>query len=363
MNVVILSAGRGTRFEESLPKCLCPLGTETVISRQIRQIRTYLPDANITVVTGFEGEWVRRYCQSFDSNVRICYNDKFKSDKNIYSCLIGLDAIEGGCLILEGDCIFSDKMFEGVYDRLRRNDDDVIFFLGKPAEASGLNGVIGTGPTGRFLGYTIGTKTDVTNSYNMAGATWIPSSYCSIFKKDLRRLSSLSMSEYYFEPLVRPGKKYNVYTEVLGDECYTFNTKEAYLSACEELGCNPKVELFEASKLKHIEDYSRDAVAALTDKIRAEGRWVRPLCISKEGLVMDGQHRMEVAKNLGLSKVPVIIYNYNQVPIYSLREDYSFTYKDVVRRAGENSIYPYKTVKHVFNEDDLRCDYALEDLK
>ncbi|HIL27231.1 MAG TPA: hypothetical protein EYG21_07610 [Nitrospinaceae bacterium] len=171
------------------------------------------------------------------------------------------------------------------------------------------------------------------------------------------------MNEYYFEPLVRSGEKYNVYTEVLGDECYTFNTKEAYLSVCEELGCNPKVELFEVSKLKHIEDYNRDAVIALTDKIRAEGRWIRPLCVNKEGLVMDGQHRMEVAKNLGLSKVPVIIYNYNQVPIYSLRDDYSFSYRDVVRRVGENNIYPYKTVKHVFNEDDLRCDYILEDLR
>ena len=34
---------------------------------------------------------------------------------------------------------------------------------------------------------------------------------------------------------------------------------------------------------------------------------------------MDGQHRMEAAKIIGLKKVPCILYDYKKVDIYSLR--------------------------------------------
>jgi L-serine kinase (ADP) len=363
MNVIILAAGRGTRFEPDTPKCLCPIGLETIVSRQIKQIRTYLPDSNIVIVAGFEHTWVQEYCQGYDADIIVCYNGKFAEDKNIYSGLRGIESVDGGTLIIEGDCIFSDTMFEGIRDRLADDDTDTIFFLGGAADKDKTNGVVKTDSKGRFEKYTIGEKDDVADSYNMTGVTWIPEALHKTFMDELRTLSEESMDQYYFEPLVRNSKSYSTYTEVLGDECYTFNTKEEYLAAYESLDCNPVVELFDVSKLVHIEDYDKKAAKELEKKIKKDNRWTRPLCIDPDGLVMDGQHRMEVALSMKLSKVPVIIYNYDEVPIYSLRDDEKVSHKKVKKKAKKGDIYPYKTVKHVFNEDDLICDYALTELK
>ena len=62
-----------------------------------------------------------------------------------------------------------------------------------------------------------------------------------------------------------------------------------------------KIELVEVKKLLHIEDFGRKRMLWLKDKILTEGVWSVPLKIdNKNSLVMDGQHRMEVAKSLDL---------------------------------------------------------------
>lgn len=101
--------------------------------------------------------------------------------------------------------------------------------------------------------------------------------------------------------------------------------------------------------LVHIEGFSEKRVAWLVDKIRSEAVWTRPLSLDEEfDLVLDGQHRMEAAKILGLLWVPAVRFRYSEVEVWSLRPKYSFTYKDVTERALAGDIYPYKTVKHRF---------------
>lgn len=363
MNVIILAAGRGTRFSEDTPKCLCALGTETIMSRQIKQVREHLPDAKIVVVVGFEHTLVQEYAQSFDTDIEVCYNKRYQSDQNIYSCLRGIESIGGGALILEGDCIFSDEAFVKIKEALEEDDSDSMFFLGAAASMDKTNGIVKIDAKGKFSKYNIGERDDVAGYYNMTGATWIPADLQETYLSELEALSKESMSQYYFQPLLNNSRNYGLRGEVIGDACYTFNTKEEYLTAYDSLDANPVVELYDVSKLKHIEDYDRDAVKKLKRKIKKDGKWIRPLCISPEGYVMDGQHRMEVAKELELTRVPVIVYQYEEVPIYSLREDESFRCRDVKRRAKKGDIYPYKTVKHIFNEDDLICEYTLEELK
>lgn len=112
-----------------------------------------------------------------------------------------------------------------------------------------------------------------------------------------------------------------------------------------------KIELFPVSGLKHIEGFSRKRVVWLREKIMTEGVWTKPLALDLEhGLVLDGQHRMEVARSLGLSKVPAIRFDYAKVPLRSLRDNHRFDWQDVVTRALSGDIYPYKTVKHDFDE-------------
>lgn len=110
-----------------------------------------------------------------------------------------------------------------------------------------------------------------------------------------------------------------------------------------------QIEFVEPASLRHIEKFSARRVVWLRTKILREGLWIKPLALDlHHNLVLDGQHRMEVALSLGLKKVPVVRFDYPAVPLHSLREKHQFDWLDVTRRALSGDIYPYKTVKHNF---------------
>ena len=107
-------------------------------------------------------------------------------------------------------------------------------------------------------------------------------------------------------------------------------------------------------RLKHIEGFSQRRVDWLTRKVLAEGMWTKPVAVDEDhDLVLDGQHRMEVAKRLGLKWVPAIRYVYADVDVWSLRPNHEFDWKLVTERALADQPYPYKTVKHRFPGDGL----------
>lgn len=117
-------------------------------------------------------------------------------------------------------------------------------------------------------------------------------------------------------------------------------------------------------ELLHIEGWSPKRVEWLEKKIRSEGVWTKPLALDDaHGLVLDGQHRMEVAKRLGLSTVPAVHFPYADVQVWSLRPKYSFDWRLVTERALQGKPYPYKTVKHAFPEPLPTCSIALEELR
>lgn len=109
------------------------------------------------------------------------------------------------------------------------------------------------------------------------------------------------------------------------------------------------IQLIAIDTLKHIESYSKKRVQWLVNKIVREQIWKKPLCIEKDyHLVMDGQHRLESAKIIGLNYLPCIIFNYLDIKIWSLRDDYYVDHDTVIARSLNHDIYPYKTVKHQF---------------
>lgn len=125
-----------------------------------------------------------------------------------------------------------------------------------------------------------------------------------------------------------------------------------------------KVILVPVKKLKHIEGFSKTRAMWLRKKIIKEGVWNKPVALDeKHGLVMDGQHRMEVALALGLKKIPAVKYRYADVEIWSLRpKRYQFNWKQVVERALSGDIYPYKTVKHRFPSPLPEVSFSLDEL-
>lgn len=127
----------------------------------------------------------------------------------------------------------------------------------------------------------------------------------------------------------------------------------------------PTIRLVAVNTLRHIEGFSQRRVDWLKDKILSEGIWNKPLALcDRHHLVMDGQHRMEVARALQLRRVPAMMYSYADVTVWSLRPDkYTFDWNMVTQRALSGDIYPYKTVKHAFPVPLPSCAFDLDELR
>ncbi len=118
---------------------------------------------------------------------------------------------------------------------------------------------------------------------------------------------------------------------------------------------NAPIERVPVDRLRHIEGFSKKRVDWLVEKILAEGIWTKPIALDGEhDLVLDGQHRMETAKRLGLKWVPAVRYHYADIEVWSLRPDkHQFDWRLVTERALAGNPYPYKTVKHRFPDGGL----------
>ena len=124
-----------------------------------------------------------------------------------------------------------------------------------------------------------------------------------------------------------------------------------------------KVTFIPLVQLRHIEDFSQKRVNRLVSKIKTEQVWTKPLCIdTRYYLVMDGQHRMEAARILELRLVPCVLFDYESVDIWSLRDNYCVDRQTIVMRSLQNNVYPYKTVKHRFPIQIPRISVLLNEL-
>ncbi len=124
-----------------------------------------------------------------------------------------------------------------------------------------------------------------------------------------------------------------------------------------------KIDFCAPLLLKHIEKYNKRRVDWLLKKIVSERVWKEPLALDlKYNLVLDGQHRMEVALLLGLKQVPIVRFDYSKVPLRTLRPKYQFDWLIVTEKALKAEIYPYKTVKHDFMEPLPKCNFSLDEL-
>ena len=111
------------------------------------------------------------------------------------------------------------------------------------------------------------------------------------------------------------------------------------------------IAFVDVASLSAIEGHGPKRVLWLKNKIETEGLWTVPLKVEKtKHLVMDGHHRFEVAKAMGLRRVPAELFTYDEVEVWSLRPKIEVTGEIILRNYGEGVIFPYKTAKHGFPE-------------
>ncbi|WP_075635601.1 ParB N-terminal domain-containing protein [Rhizobium rhizosphaerae] len=97
--------------------------------------------------------------------------------------------------------------------------------------------------------------------------------------------------------------------------------------------------------------------------VRQSGRWRVPICVHRdEKFVMDGHHRLETAKRLGLRFIPAVLLDYSQVELSSWRDGETVTPADIFNMARSGKLFPCKTTRHSWKNPIPNCDIDLREL-
>lgn len=121
--------------------------------------------------------------------------------------------------------------------------------------------------------------------------------------------------------------------------------------------------LFDPLALLPTEEVNPSRVEELEAKIRSDGRWTEPITAHRDAhFVMDGHHRLTVAKRLNLAFLPVVFLGYEEVQVTAWRDGETITPEDIFAMARSGRLFPFKTTRHIFNAPLSPCDLPLERL-
>jgi L-serine kinase (ADP) len=124
-----------------------------------------------------------------------------------------------------------------------------------------------------------------------------------------------------------------------------------------------KIVFIDLENLHPIEGYIETLLPKVMSYTINNKYWLEVIKIEKHNLILDGHHRFEIAKRLGLKRIPCIIFDYNDIKMWSLRPNVLINSKEeIIDNALRGTLYPSKTVKHKFPDLDYSCKIKLEEL-
>lgn len=128
----------------------------------------------------------------------------------------------------------------------------------------------------------------------------------------------------------------------------------------------PKVILIDIEILKPHEKIIESHLKEIMEQIQNDGFINNPIIVDRKTLIiLDGHHRYNAAKKLGLSKVPACLVDYNseRITVMAFRSGEKIT-KDKVRIAGlSGKLFKPKTSKHFIPERPENVGIQLACLK
>ena len=133
MRGVILAAGRGARLnggKGDMPKCLVTLGGETMLSRNIRQLRAAGVD-DVVVVVGCAADTVRRTCHG----VTFVENTIFAQTNSMYSLWLTRSLLTEGFLVMNCDVLVHPQLLNDLVSA--RHEDALLLAYRDEATAYG----------------------------------------------------------------------------------------------------------------------------------------------------------------------------------------------------------------------------------
>tara|TARA_B100000780_G_scaffold278706_1_gene253263 strand:- start:1249 stop:1653 length:405 start_codon:yes stop_codon:yes gene_type:complete len=125
-----------------------------------------------------------------------------------------------------------------------------------------------------------------------------------------------------------------------------------------------EVALVGVNDLIETEEHCSEIAVELAKKIIDTGFWTVPIAVEANMMaIMDGHHRLNAAKYLGLSRVPCVVMTYENggVSLKSWRNDVVCRVADIRSMVARLEKYPLKTTRHVFNPsiDEIKIPLEL----
>ena len=117
MKGLILNSGMGTRMgilTSEQPKCMTEVfGTETILSRQLRQLIEFGIE-EVVITTGAHEAILREYVRSLDKNIKITFvlNKEYKETNYIYSIYLAREFLDDDIVLMHGDLVFENEVME-----------------------------------------------------------------------------------------------------------------------------------------------------------------------------------------------------------------------------------------------------------
>ena len=113
-----------------------------------------------------------------------------------------------------------------------------------------------------------------------------------------------------------------------------------------------ELKLLSLTKIVETEEHSYDLAFKLADRILKLGFWTAPIVVDSALLgIMDGHHRLNAAKHIGLQRIPCIVMSYETggVIVHSWRENIKCSASTIRSMVRNSKKYPMKTTRHLFN--------------
>lgn len=354
-DLIVLAAGKGSRMMNFIdtPKPLVQISGEPLLQRTLRQFHE-LGLHNLYVVTGFRESEVTQAAYALFPETNIIHNQKFSEDRNIYSLLMALRQVQEGhgVLVLEGDVVLKDSAVMALATIL--GGQESVWTACGHFQPHQVGGILNVDKENRVVEIRYSDYLpSLCNWYKNLGVIYITPTQIVFYRNLLEKYVSHSLDFYFMTPWQEHIAELPALMLDVGEHGgVSFNTPEEYARAQRltdsQAHSSDDIVLLDIHQLRHIEAVDQLRVAWLARKIMREGVWTAPIAASNEHhLVMDGQHRMEAALQLGLRRIPALLFDYQKIPVYSLRPEFNVNVQEIIARAFSGDIYPYKTAKHI----------------
>ena len=131
---------------------------------------------------------------------------------------------------------------------------------------------------------------------------------------------------------------------------------------------NRAVIIAELKVLKEHEEIIENNLNTRIKKIKNRGFYKPIIADNQTNVILDGHHKWNAAKELGLSKVPTIFVDYLndsgvQVDVWPECDKDSITKEEVIEMGLSEYVFPPKTSKHSFDFEIPSLSISLEKLR